>query len=136
MFKNNWTLCDLLLLYLLCFTFSLSYSRLPFYLVYVFQFLCLFFLMFPLNTLSSIVEKLLYTYKYINSMCNIIYIHTYTLENLSLFKRCYFQTLESRHTYSALECTADLVTRTGNDLQDSYPHKKGKVTESGKDECS
>ena len=50
-----------------CFTFSISYSVLPFHLVYVLQFLHLFlFLMFFLEPLSSVVEKLLYTiYKYV-----------------------------------------------------------------------
>ena len=48
--------------YLVCFTFYVSYSLLPFHLVYVLQFLCLFFfvLMFFLKALSSVVEKLLY----------------------------------------------------------------------------
>ena len=49
--------------YLVCFTSSISYSVLPFHLVYVLQFLHLF-LMFFLNSLSSVVEKLLYTYIY------------------------------------------------------------------------
>ena len=48
--------------YLVIFTFSISYSLLPFNLVYVFQFFHLFFLVFFLKSLSSIVEKLLYTY--------------------------------------------------------------------------
>ena len=50
--------------YLACFTVSISYLVLPFQLVYVFQFLQLFFffLMVFLKPLSSIVEKLLYTY--------------------------------------------------------------------------
>ena len=47
--------------YLVCFTFSISYSVFPFHLVYVLQFLHLFFLKFFLKPLSS-VEKLLYTY--------------------------------------------------------------------------
>ena len=49
--------------YLVCFTFSISYSGLPFHLVYIFQFLHLFFfLMFFLKPLSGVVEKLLYTH--------------------------------------------------------------------------
>ena len=49
--------------YLVCFSFSISYSVLPFHLVYVSQFLHLsFFLMFFLKPLSSVVEKLLYKY--------------------------------------------------------------------------
>ena len=48
--------------YLVIFTFSISYSVLPFHLAYVLQFLHLFFFMFLLKPLSSIVEKLLYTY--------------------------------------------------------------------------
>ena len=53
--------------YLVCFTFSISYLVLPFHLVYVLQFLHLFFFggMFFLEPLSSVVEKLLYTYIYI-----------------------------------------------------------------------
>ena len=52
--------CDFYLVY---FTFSISYSVLPFHLVYVFQFLhlSLFFFMFFLKDLSSIGEKFLYT---------------------------------------------------------------------------
>ena len=48
--------------YLVCFIFSISYSGLPFHLVYVFQFLHLFFffLMFFLTLPSSTVEKLSY----------------------------------------------------------------------------
>ena len=51
--------------YLVCSTFSISYSVLPFLSVYVFQFLHLFFLLlllFFLKALSSVVEKLLYTH--------------------------------------------------------------------------
>ena len=49
--------------YLVCFTFPILYSVLPFHLVYVPQFLHLFFpLMFFLKPLSSVVEKLSYTY--------------------------------------------------------------------------
>ena len=55
--------------YLVCFNFSISYSVLPVHLVSVLQFLHLFslslfffFLMFFLKHLSSVVEKLLYTY--------------------------------------------------------------------------
>ena len=50
---------------LVCFTFSISYSVLPFHLVYVFQFIHLFwffFQMFFLKSLSSVVEKLLCMY--------------------------------------------------------------------------
>ena len=47
---------------LVCFTFSISYSVLPFHLVYILQFFHLFFLMFFLKPLSSVVEKLLYAY--------------------------------------------------------------------------
>jgi len=45
--------------YLVCFTFSISYSVLPIHLVYVFQFLHLFF---SSCSLSNIVEKLIYIY--------------------------------------------------------------------------
>ena len=59
MFKNSF--------YLVCFTFSISYSVLLFDSVYVLQFLLLFvfffFWMFFLKPLTSIVEKLLYTYQ-------------------------------------------------------------------------
>ena len=48
--------------YLVCFTFSISYSVLSFYLVYVFSFSFLLLLLFFLKPLSSVVEKLLYTY--------------------------------------------------------------------------
>ena len=51
--------------YLGCFTFSISYSVLPFHLIYAFQFLHLIFflfLMFFLKPLSRVVEKLSYTY--------------------------------------------------------------------------
>ena len=65
---------------LVCFTFSLSYSVFPFHLVYVFQFLCLFYLLLFLKPLSSIVEKFLHTYTYICSVYNI-----YILENLWIF---------------------------------------------------
>ena len=44
--------------YLICFTFSTSYSVLLFHLVYVFQFLRLFYSLFFLKPLSSVVEKL------------------------------------------------------------------------------
>ena len=49
--------------YLVYFTFSISYSVLPFHLVYASQFLHLsfFFWMFFLKPLLSVVEKLLYT---------------------------------------------------------------------------
>ena len=47
--------------HLVGFASSISYSVLPFHLVYVLQFLHLF-LIFFLNSLSSVVEKLLYTY--------------------------------------------------------------------------
>ena len=52
--------------YLVCFTFSISYSVLLFHSVYVLQFLrifLVFFLIFFLKPLISIVEKLLYTYQ-------------------------------------------------------------------------
>ena len=55
--------------YLVCFTFSISYSVLPFHLVYVLQFLHLFFYVLS-QPLSSVVEKLLYTYK---NMYNILH---------------------------------------------------------------
>ena len=48
-------------LYLVCFIFSISYSVLPFHLVYVLQFLHLFFFyVLPQGFLST--ETLLYTY--------------------------------------------------------------------------
>ena len=68
--------------YLVCFTFSVSYSVPPFHLVYVLQFLhlfLLFFLMFFLKPLSSVVEKLWYTHIYVN-MYNMD-----ILENLWIF---------------------------------------------------
>ena len=40
--------------YLVCFTFSISYSVLPFNSVYVFQFLLLFLLMYFLKALASL----------------------------------------------------------------------------------
>ena len=62
MFKNNCTiwLYDNLLLLSSLFHF-ISYSVLPFHSVYVFQFVSL--LLFFLKHLSSVVEKLLYTYR-------------------------------------------------------------------------
>jgi len=49
--------------YLVSFTFSISYPVLSFHLVYILQFLHLFFfLMFFLKPLSSVVEKIFYTY--------------------------------------------------------------------------
>ena len=48
--------------YVLCFTFTISYSVFSFHLVYVFEFLHLFFLLFFLKPLSSVVEKHWYTY--------------------------------------------------------------------------
>ena len=49
--------------YLVCFTFSISYSVFPFQLVYAFQFLPFFFcLMVFLKPFSSVVEKLLHAY--------------------------------------------------------------------------
>ena len=42
MFKNNWTIWGSFYFYLVCLTFSISYSVLPFHLVDVFQFLQLF----------------------------------------------------------------------------------------------
>ena len=52
--------------YLACFIFSIPYSVLPFPLVYVLHFihLSLFFLMFFLKPLSSVIEELLYTWKW------------------------------------------------------------------------
>ena len=62
--------------YLVFFTFSISYSMLPFHLVYVLQFLHLFFfLLFFLKPLSSVVKKLLYTYINMHNM--------YILENMN-----------------------------------------------------
>ena len=57
-------------LHLICFIFSISYSVLPFHLVYVFWYFHLFFFfMFFLKTLSSI--KMAFVYIYINNMYNI-----------------------------------------------------------------
>ena len=56
--------------YLICFTFSISYSVLPFHLVYVFQYLhLLFFFMLFLKLLSSIVEKLSYQIRSVAQSC-------------------------------------------------------------------
>ena len=68
--------------HLVCFTFSISYSVFPFHLVSVFQFLhlfLLFFLMFFLKPLSSVVEKLWYTHIYVKRY------NIYILENLWIF---------------------------------------------------
>ena len=62
-----------------CFSFSISYSVLPFHLVYVFQFLHLFSFFFFFDVLSQAFIKCsrkAFVYIYIN-MCNI-----YILENL------------------------------------------------------
>ena len=48
--------------YLDCFSFYISYSVLPFHLVYGFQFLHLNFFNVLSQALSSVVEKLLYMY--------------------------------------------------------------------------
>ena len=59
-------LCEELLLYRVCFTFSISYSVLPFHLVYFpISSSLLFFYIFFLKPLSSIVEKFFYTFIYI-----------------------------------------------------------------------
>ena len=55
-------LYDDLLLLLICFTCSISYLLLPFHLVYLFQFLCLF--LFFVKPLWSVAENLLHTYTY------------------------------------------------------------------------
>ena len=49
-------LYDDLLLLLICFTCSISYLLLPFHLVYVFQFLCLFFVFF--SSLYEVQQKI------------------------------------------------------------------------------
>ena len=55
--------------YLVCFTFSISYSGLPFHLVYVLQFLHLFFFFNVLSqALNKCSRKLLYTYICISSV--------------------------------------------------------------------
>ena len=57
MFKNNQTIMMIFYFCLVCFTFSILYSELPFHLVYVFQFPHLFFFfMFFLEPLLSVVE--------------------------------------------------------------------------------
>ena len=58
--------------YLVCFTFSISYSIFSFHLVYAFQFFRLFFLMFSLK-LSSVVESFcihIYIYIYFRKLIN------------------------------------------------------------------
>ena len=62
-----------------CFTFPISYSVLPFGLVYAFQFLCLFFFFdVLLKSLSRIVEKLLYIYDiYEYIIHNVYYIYIF-----------------------------------------------------------
>ena len=73
--------------YLVCFTFSISYSVLPFHLVcFSFSPSLLFFKVFFLKPSSSVVEKLLYTYIYINNMYN-IYIRKFM--NFCLTKKIY-----------------------------------------------
>ena len=58
--------------YLVCFTFSILYSMIPFNLVYVFQFIHLLcYFLFFFKPLSNLVEKLLHIYVYINNMHNI-----------------------------------------------------------------
>ena len=54
----------ILYFHLVCFTFYILYSVLPFHIVYVFQFFQLFFFFFGVlsHPLSRVVEKLLYTY--------------------------------------------------------------------------
>ena len=65
--------------YLICFTFSISYPVPPFHFVYVLQFLHLLFYLFS-QSLSSVVEKLLYVYVYLYNMYTI-----FIFENLWLF---------------------------------------------------
>ena len=79
-FRHNWTVwwSFTFIQFISCFLFYI----LPFHLVYVFQYLHLFFLLlFFLKPLSSVVEELLYTfYMHINSMYNI-----HILENVWIF---------------------------------------------------
>ena len=65
-------------LYLVCFTFCISYSVLPFHLVYVFQFLHLFWVVFWTFFLKC--SRKAFVYLYINNMYNI-----YILEILGIF---------------------------------------------------
>ena len=68
--------------YLVCFTFSISYSVLPFHLVFQFFHLSfIFLLIFFLKSLSSVVEKLLYIHICIYNMHNI---HIRKLMNVCL----------------------------------------------------
>ena len=66
--------------YLVCFTFSISYSVLPFHLVYVFQFLHLFLFFNVLSQAFIKHSRKVYVYTYINNMYDI-----YILENLWIF---------------------------------------------------
>ena len=66
--------------YLVSFTFSISYSVLPFQVVYVFQFLHLFFFFDVLSQAFIKCSRKAFLHTYINSMYNI-----YILENLGIF---------------------------------------------------
>ena len=65
--------------YLVCSSFSISYSVLPFHLVYVFQFLHLFFLLLFISQTFIKCSRKAFVYIYVN-MYNI-----YILENLWIF---------------------------------------------------
>ena len=62
MFKNNMMI---FYFYLVCFTFSISYSVLPFHLVYVLQFLHLFFFLNVLSQAFIRCSKKAFVYMYI-----------------------------------------------------------------------
>ena len=69
----------MIIFYLACFTFSISYSVLPFHLVYVFQFPHLLFFYVLYQALIKHSRKVI-VYIYINNMYN-----TYILESMNFY---------------------------------------------------
>ena len=85
----------MLIFYLACFTFSISYSVIPFHLIYVFQFLHLFFFFDVLYQACIKHSRKVIVYIYRNNMYNIYILESMSRTRLSDFTSTFhFHALE------------------------------------------